>query len=56
MRLEIPWGGGRGKQENTNTRRLNSMLLNKQWITEEIFKNLRINDNKYTISKTYRTQ
>ena len=31
------------------------MLLNKQWVTEEILKNLRINDSKYTISQTYRT-
>ena len=31
---------------NTNTRRLNNMLLNNQWITEEIKKYLETNDNK----------
>ena len=38
--------------KNTNTQRLNNMLLNKQWITEEIKekikKYLEVNDNKDT--------
>ena len=51
MRLEINYRGKNVK--NTNTRRLNSMLLNNQEITEEIKeeikKHLEINYNKNTM-------
>ena len=51
MRLEINY---REKNiKNTNTWRLNNMLLNKQWFTEEIKKKIRKylerNENKNTM-------
>ena len=55
-------GNQQGKKtaKNTNTWRLNNMLLNNQWITEEIKeeikKYLEANDNKDTHSKTYGMQ
>ena len=36
--------------KNTNIWRLNKMLLNNQWVTEEIKKYLEINDNEDTTS------
>ena len=36
MRLEINYKKLFKKKTHTNTRRLNNMLLNNQWITEEI--------------------
>ena len=46
--------------KNTNTWRLNNMLLNNQWITEEIKeeikKYLAANDNEDTTRKTYGMQ
>ena len=51
MRLEIITGGEKKPVKNpTNMWRLDDMLLNKQWITEEIkeqiFKNQEINDKE----------
>ena len=46
--------------KNTNTWRLNNMLLNNQWITEEIKEELKkyqeANDNKIQHSKTHGMQ
>ena len=48
------------KKNPTNMWRLNNMLLNNQWITEEIKEEIKkylgANDNKDTQSKTYGIQ
>ena len=55
MRLDINYR--KKPVKNTNTWRLNNMLLNKQEITEqikeEIKKYLEINDNENTTTQTY---
>ena len=58
MRLEINYKKKTAK--NTNTWRLNNMLLHNQWITkeikEEIKEYLETNENKNTTIQTYGTQ
>ena len=49
-RLDVNYGVGRGEtlKKKTQTWRLNSTLLNKQQITEEILKCIETNDNENT--------
>ena len=47
MRLEINYR--KKTVKNTNTWKVNNMLLNNQWITEEIKKYLQTNENENTM-------
>lgn len=53
MRLEIHYKKKKGVK-NTNTWRLNNMLLDHQWLTEEIEKFLETNVNKNTTIQNLR--